>query len=122
MDPEKRREVILDAAFRAARAHGLAHLTREQVAKVADVSPGLVSARLGSMEDLKRAVRDLANRRRVDFADTHEPNGEWEWLRGRLSPSIRYRLIVNGELGIAELTRLIEQLEAQRTALAPPGK
>ncbi len=125
MDPDKRRAAILEAAFTSACTHGLENLTREHVAHAAGVSEGLVSVRLGTMPDVKRAVRALATRRHVDLNNGHREateTGEWEWLHGRLSPTIRFRLLVNSELGVEEIKRLIDQLEAQRAALAAPRK
>ncbi len=121
MTPDARKAAILEAALVAAKRHGLARLTRDHVADAAGVSAGLVSARLGDMDRVKQAVRDLAKRRNVELGDGHA-SGEWEWLRGSLSPSVRYRVMVSGEPGADEVTRLIDQLKAQRSALAATGK
>lgn len=122
MEPDKRRAAILEAALRAATQHGWAKLTRDHIAAAAGVSPGLVSIRLGSMAEVKRAVRDLADRRRVDLVSDPATPGEWEVLRGHLSPSTRYRLLATGAVGADELTRLIDQLKAQRAALTAARK
>lgn len=44
--------------------------------------------------------------------------GEREWLRGPLSRTTTYRLMVSGEMGPKEIKKLITLLEAQRTVLA----
>ncbi len=44
--------------------------------------------------------------------------GEKEWLRGPLSRSVIYRLIVTGDLGPKELGKLIKLLEAQKAVLS----
>ena len=43
--------------------------------------------------------------------------GEKEWLRGTLSKTVSYRLIVSGELGAREIGKLIKLLEAQKAVL-----
>lgn len=53
---EIRGQQLLDVAVALASKSGLAKLTREQIALKANVSPGLVSARLGTMENLRRSV------------------------------------------------------------------
>lgn len=65
MRPSDRRAEILDAAVRAAAAHGWQRMTRDDVARVAQASPGLVSARLGTMEKLRDEVMREAVRREV---------------------------------------------------------
>lgn len=42
---------------------------------------------------------------------------EREWLRGPLSKDVGYRLIVSGELGSKEISKLIKLLEAQKLVL-----
>lgn len=56
LQPKARTEQLLDVALQLAAKHGLAHITRMQIATAADVSPALVSARLGTMEDMRRSV------------------------------------------------------------------
>lgn len=49
---------------------------------------------------------------------TESPSaGEREWLRGRLSRTTDYRLIVSGEIGPTEISRLIKLLEVQKAVL-----
>lgn len=43
--------------------------------------------------------------------------GEREWLRGPLSRTTSYRLIVSGNVGARELGKLVKLLEAQRAVL-----
>ena len=43
---------------------------------------------------------------------------EREWLRGPLGRYVNYRLIVNGNFGPKEITKLIRLLEAQRAVLS----
>lgn len=63
MDPKERSAEILDAALVAAERHGLLKMTRDDIARIADVSPGLVSARLGTMGDIRRVVMRHAVRK-----------------------------------------------------------
>lgn len=63
MNPDERAAEVLAAAVRTAAAVGFARMTREDIAKAAACTPGLVSARLGPMSKIrdtvmKRAVRD----------------------------------------------------------------
>ena len=53
---EVRGQQLLDVAVALASKGGLANLTREKIALQANVSPGLVSHRLGTMENLRRSV------------------------------------------------------------------
>lgn len=50
------KETILRAGLTAARKHGLYTMIRRQVAKVAKVSPALVSHYFGDMTELRTAV------------------------------------------------------------------
>lgn len=56
MTPADRRDDILAAAVRTAAAIGFTRMTRDDIARTADTSAGLVSARLGTMEKLRDAV------------------------------------------------------------------
>lgn len=56
LPPKARGQILLEVALRQAKIHGLARVTREQIATAADVSPALVSARLGTMVNLRRSV------------------------------------------------------------------
>ena len=64
-DPVDRTRELLGVALRVAAAEGWRTLTRERIALQAGVSPGLVSARLGTMEALRRSVMRAAVRERV---------------------------------------------------------
>ena len=66
MKPADRRLEILEAALVAAQRHGWARMTRDHVAAVAKTSPGLVSARLGTMDALRGHVMRLAVRQGVE--------------------------------------------------------
>ena len=65
MKPTERRAEVLEAAVRAAAAHGWQRMTRDDIARVAGTSPGLVSARLGTMEQLRDLVMREAVKREV---------------------------------------------------------
>lgn len=65
IEPEARSSQLLDVAVNLAAANGWQALTREGIAKAAGVSPGLVSARLGTMEALRRSVMRAAVRQRI---------------------------------------------------------
>lgn len=55
-DKRKQREAILDAAVEVSKNHGYAHITREQVAQQAGISPALVSSYLGTVPKFRRDV------------------------------------------------------------------
>lgn len=63
--PDVRTATLLDVALRLAAADGWRALTRDAIARAAGVSTGLVSARLGTMEALRRSVMRAAVTRRV---------------------------------------------------------
>lgn len=65
LDPTVRTDQLLDAALAVVARDGWAALTRDAVAAAAGVSPGLVSARLGTMDQLRRSVMRRAVTRRV---------------------------------------------------------
>lgn len=56
LDPKDRTEQLLEVALQLAARHGLATITRNQIAEDAGVAPSLVSARLGTMDDMRRSV------------------------------------------------------------------
>jgi AcrR family transcriptional regulator len=56
LPPKDRTKILLDVATKLAAEHGWLGVTRQQIAHAADVSPALVSARLGTMENLRRSV------------------------------------------------------------------
>ena len=64
LDPKKRTEELLDVALRLAEKNGLHALTRDSIAAEAKVSPALVTARLGTMEAMRRSVMRAAIRHR----------------------------------------------------------
>jgi len=57
-------ETILTAALNVAEVKGYARMTRDCIAAAAGVSAGLVSLRLGTMVELRRAVMRAAVKRR----------------------------------------------------------
>lgn len=63
MKPDERRTEILDAAVRTAASVGFMRMTRDDIARAANCTPGLVSIRLGGMEKLKDAVMREAVKR-----------------------------------------------------------
>lgn len=56
---------LIDVALRLAAADGWRSLTRERIAVAAGVSPALVSARLGTMDQMRRSVMRAAVKQRV---------------------------------------------------------
>ena len=60
----ERKSSILQHALVVAEKHGYHQMTREQIAKAADVSPALVSHYLGTMVAMRRAVMRAAVERR----------------------------------------------------------
>ena len=65
LSPKHRTSELLDAALALAGRTGWRGLTRDAIAAAAGVSPGLVSARLGTMDALRRSVMRAAVKRRV---------------------------------------------------------
>lgn len=65
MKPHERRAEILDAAVRTASSMGFMRMTRDDIARTAGCTGGLVSARLGSMEKVRVEVMREAIRREV---------------------------------------------------------
>lgn len=65
ISPDLRTAALLDIALGLAAADGWRALTRDAIARAAGVSTGLVSARLGTMDSLRRSVMRLAVQRRV---------------------------------------------------------
>lgn len=65
LTPKKRREVILDAAVLLAKTQGYRNITREDVAKAAEISQGLVNVYFKSMADLRAAVLHEAVEREI---------------------------------------------------------
>lgn len=56
LPPKERTELMLDVALKLAAEHGLASITRNQIAKEAGVAPSLVTWRLGTMDNMRRSV------------------------------------------------------------------
>jgi DNA-binding transcriptional regulator YbjK len=56
MKPEDRKQAILTAAVNLAQLDGFLSINRDKVARVASVSPGLVTAYFYCTEELRRAV------------------------------------------------------------------
>ncbi len=65
MKSDDRREAIMTAALTVATKVGYMTMTRDQIAAEADCSPGLVSAYLGTMPAMRRAVMRAAVTRKV---------------------------------------------------------
>ncbi len=65
LDTTVRTEQLLAAALAEAQRCGWRQMTREGIASAAGVSPGLVSARLGTMDALRRSVMRQAIKQRV---------------------------------------------------------
>ena len=60
ISPGARATELTAVALRLAREHGLANLTRDQIASEAGVASGLVSLRLGTMPAMRRTVMRAA--------------------------------------------------------------
>lgn len=66
LQPSDRKELIIEAALRvASRPGGWSTMTREAVAKAAEVSDGLVSMHFGTMVQFRRSVMRAAVSREV---------------------------------------------------------
>lgn len=64
LDPSARTEQLLDVALKLASAHGWRGITHDLIASTAGVSRGLVIARLGTMEQVRRSVMRAAVKER----------------------------------------------------------
>ena len=65
LDPAVRTAELLTVALRVAATRGWRTMTREDIAAAAQCSAGLVSARLGTMDAMRRSVMRAAVRERV---------------------------------------------------------
>lgn len=66
LKPQDRKELIIDAALKvASRPGGWSSMTREAVAKAAEVSDALVSLHFGTMIQFRRSVMRAAIAREV---------------------------------------------------------
>ena len=65
MDPDDRRDLILDAAVDLAKERGFLNIRRDEIAIKAGVSMGLVTRYFGTMVKLKRDVMRMAIRDEV---------------------------------------------------------
>jgi AcrR family transcriptional regulator len=65
LDPAVRTAELLSVALEVASARGWRQMTRDCIAVAAGVSPALVSARLGTMDALRRSVMRAAVKQRV---------------------------------------------------------
>jgi AcrR family transcriptional regulator len=65
LPPALRGDQLLDTAIEVATRHGLAFTTREMVATAAGVSPGLITARLGQMKEMRKRIMRAAVHRSV---------------------------------------------------------
>ena len=65
IDPEFRQGNILDTAIELAKTKGYSRITRDDVAKAANVSPGLITHYFTTIERLRRAVLREAVKRGV---------------------------------------------------------
>lgn len=65
LNAEARADELLEVAVRVAAERGWSKMTRACIAEAAQVSEGLVSARLGTMDALRRSVMRAAVKRRI---------------------------------------------------------
>lgn len=65
LSPALRTAELLNVAVSVAEARGWRVMTRDCIAVAAGVSPALISARLGTMDALRRSVMRAAVRQRV---------------------------------------------------------
>lgn len=64
LDASARTAGLLDSALALAAAEGWSNLTRDGIARVAGVSNGLVTQRLGTMDAIRRSVMRAAVKQR----------------------------------------------------------
>lgn len=60
MDPEERKKLIADAAYKVARRHGMKRATRTAIAKEAGVTPALVGRYMGGRDEMRTAIMQMA--------------------------------------------------------------
>lgn len=65
LDPKERQKQMLEHALRHAAEVGLYNMTRDGIAKAANVSAGLVSVRLGTMDAVRKEVVRVAIKRQI---------------------------------------------------------
>ena len=111
-DPKIRTEQLLDVALKLAGAEGWRSITHDSIASAAGVSRGLVIARLGTMEQVRRSVMRAAKAPAHKQPTSNPPtpqaaprcrgdkaNSDWRavgtWLasEGFVAYSVNYRLV-----------------------------
>ncbi len=65
LTPEARGDMLLNVAIDLAAKHGLANVTRDQIAAKAKVAAGLVTLRLGTMKEMRRTIMRNAVTREI---------------------------------------------------------
>lgn len=65
LDPKVRKAALLKVSLDLAAKHGIHHITRDMIAQAGDVSAGLVSQYLGTMDALRKLVMREAVKQRV---------------------------------------------------------
>jgi len=65
LDPKVRKAALLKVSLDLAAKHGIHHITRDMIALAGDVSPGLVSQYLGTMDALRKLVMREAVKQQV---------------------------------------------------------
>lgn len=90
LPPTERSAQLLDVALALAERHGLANIRRDQIAEAAGVSQGLVTERLGTMIEMRRAVMRAAVKREC-LAVIAEGLATRDKYARRASPELRQR-------------------------------
>lgn len=75
----------------------------------------------GAFAEVGRRAREAEHRVRRDTEDLRTGAHERVLQSGMLSKTASYKLIVTGEVGLAEIERLIRKIELDKEILADPG-
>lgn len=65
VDPDLRKQQILDVAVELSKEHGYHKITRDDIRRSAGVSAGVISQRFNTMKQLRRAVMRAAIHRKI---------------------------------------------------------
>jgi len=89
MDPAERKKLIVDAAYKVAKKHGMKRATRTAIATEAGVTPALVGRYMGGRDEMRTTIMQWA-------------------IRNSLAPLVREGL----DMGVTPGMRIPKELRA----------
>lgn len=91
-EPAERKQEILEVAIKLAKDIGYSHLTRNEVARQANVAYGLVTAYFKNIDNLKRSVIKEAIKQEI-IQIIAQALAHKEPLTNKLNPNLREKVI-----------------------------